>query len=114
MAECPVHNSNIGGGGTHNRDWWPNELKLNILRQFTPVTDPMGKEFDYASAFKSLDYEAVKKVYQNPPTPGVKIAAMCVYDLFKAGVRYPLTKWEIGWPCVAAKTSILLRRHSNS
>jgi catalase-peroxidase len=65
MAECPVHNSikkaNIGGGGTRNRDWWPDQLKLNILRQNTTVTNPMGKEFDYAAAFKSLDYNALKK-----------------------------------------------------
>ena len=61
MAECPVKKVNIGGGGTRNRDWWPNELKLNILRQHTPVTDPMGKEFDYAAAFKSLDYDGLKK-----------------------------------------------------
>jgi catalase-peroxidase len=61
MAECPVKFSNIGGGGTRNNDWWPNELKLNILRQQTSVTDPLGKEFDYAAAFNSLDYEGIKK-----------------------------------------------------
>src|SRR5437762_1977164 len=65
MANCPAHNSikeaNIGGGGTRNRDWWPDELKLNILRQHTAVTNPMSKDFDYAAAFKSLDYNALKK-----------------------------------------------------
>jgi catalase-peroxidase len=65
MGECPAHTSikeaNIGGGGTRNRDWWPNELKLNILRQHTAVTSPMSKDFDYAAAFKSLDYNALKK-----------------------------------------------------
>ena len=65
MAECPVHNSikeaNIGGGGTRDRDWWPNALKLNVLRQHTAVTNPMSKDFDYAAAFKSLDYDALKK-----------------------------------------------------
>jgi catalase (peroxidase I) len=60
MAECPIKNVNVGGGGTRNRDWWPNELKLNILRQHTAVTNPM-KELDYAAAFKSLDYNALKK-----------------------------------------------------
>ncbi|KAK3324945.1 heme peroxidase [Apodospora peruviana] len=63
---CPVvHESvadfNSAGAGTRNRDWWPNQLKLNILRQHTPVTDPLGKDFDYAEAFKSLDYNALKK-----------------------------------------------------
>ncbi|KAL9110577.1 MAG: hypothetical protein Q9227_004935 [Pyrenula ochraceoflavens] len=65
MAQCPVTSStleaNVAGGGTRNRDWWPNELKLNILRQHTPVTNPLGKDFDYASAFKSIDYNALKK-----------------------------------------------------
>lgn len=65
MGECPAHTSNmtvnVAGGGTRNRDWWPNALKLNILRQHTPVTNPMGADFDYATAFKSLDYNALKK-----------------------------------------------------
>src|SRR5271168_1372667 len=65
MGDCPAHTSikeaNTGGGGTRNRDWWPNELKLNILRQHTAVTSPMSKDFDYAAAFKSLDYNALKK-----------------------------------------------------
>ncbi|TVY59581.1 Catalase-peroxidase [Lachnellula suecica] len=60
MAECPVKHSNIGGGGTRNRDWWPNELRLGILRQHTAVTNPL-KDFDYPAAFKSLDYDALKK-----------------------------------------------------
>jgi len=61
MGECPVKNANVGGGGTRNRDWWPNDLKLNILRQHTAVTNPMSKDFDYAAAFKTLDYHALKK-----------------------------------------------------
>ncbi len=65
MGECPAHTdikeANIGGGGTRNHDWWPNDLKLNILRQHTGVTSPMSKDFDYAAAFKSLDYNALKK-----------------------------------------------------
>ncbi|KAF2635242.1 catalase/peroxidase HPI [Massarina eburnea CBS 473.64] len=60
-AECPIKKANIGGGGTRNRDWWPNDLKLNILRQHTGVTNPEGKDFEYAQAFKSLDYNALKK-----------------------------------------------------
>jgi catalase-peroxidase len=62
MGECPVNKkSNVGGGGTRNTDWWPNDLKLNILRQHTAVTDPFHKEFDYAAAFQSLDYDGLKK-----------------------------------------------------
>ena len=65
ISKCPFHNGtlkhNVGGGGTRNRDWWPNNLKLNILRQHSSLSDPMGEDFDYAEAFKSLDLEAVKK-----------------------------------------------------
>jgi catalase-peroxidase len=48
-------------GGTKNRDWWPNQLKVNILRQHSQLSNPMDEEFNYAEAFKSLDLEAVKK-----------------------------------------------------
>jgi catalase-peroxidase len=66
MAEskCPVQSArlmNVGGGGTKNRDWWPDQLKLDILRQHTSVTNPLGSDFDYAAAFNSLDYWALKK-----------------------------------------------------
>jgi catalase-peroxidase len=65
ISKCPFHNGslkqNVGGGGTRNRDWWPNQLKLNILRQHSERSNPMGDDFDYAEAFKSLDLEAVKK-----------------------------------------------------
>jgi catalase-peroxidase len=64
MAECPVNpikKANVGGGGTRNRDWWPDELRLNILRQHTAVTNPLSKDFDYPAAFKTLDYNALKK-----------------------------------------------------
>ncbi|WP_316849286.1 catalase/peroxidase HPI [Pedobacter agri] len=64
ISKCPFHNGsmkqNVGGGGTRNRDWWPNQLKLNILRQHSTLSDPMDKEFNYAEAFNSLDLEAVK------------------------------------------------------
>ncbi|HKQ32015.1 MAG TPA: peroxidase family protein, partial [Thermodesulfobacteriota bacterium] len=49
------------GGGTSNRDWWPNLLRLNILRQHSPLSNPMGDEFNYAEEFKTLDLDAVKK-----------------------------------------------------
>ena len=47
--------------GKSNRDWWPNQLNLNILRQHSPLSNPMGKDFNYAEEFKKLDYEALKK-----------------------------------------------------
>lgn len=66
ISKCPFHNgsmkqANVGGGGTRNRDWWPNQLKLNILRQHSSLSNPMGEDFNYAEAFKSLDLAAVKK-----------------------------------------------------
>lgn len=64
ISKCPFHNGsmkhNVGGGGTRNHNWWPNQLKLSILRQNSPVSNPMGEEFNYAEAFKSLDLEALK------------------------------------------------------
>ncbi|SIN95802.1 catalase/peroxidase HPI [Chitinophaga niabensis] len=65
ISKCPFHNGsmkqNVGGGGTRNRDWWPNHLKLSILRQHSSLSDPMDEGFNYAEAFKSLDLAAVKK-----------------------------------------------------
>ncbi|WP_346318035.1 catalase/peroxidase HPI [Chitinophaga sp. YIM B06452] len=65
ISKCPFHNGslkqNVGGGGTRNRDWWPNQLKLSILRQHASKSNPLGEDFNYAEAFKSLDLEAVKK-----------------------------------------------------
>ncbi|MCF2490833.1 catalase/peroxidase HPI [Dyadobacter sp. CY347] len=52
--------SHAAGGGTRNRDWWPNQLKLSILRQHSSKTNPLEADFDYAEAFKSLDLQAVK------------------------------------------------------
>lgn len=64
ISKCPFHNgsmkSNVGGSGTRNRDWWPKQLKLNILRQYSSLSNPMDEEFNYAEAFKSLDYQALK------------------------------------------------------
>ncbi|WP_345978220.1 catalase/peroxidase HPI [Sulfurimonas sp. HSL3-7] len=58
----PMHHTS--GGGTSNRDWWPNRLRLEILHQHSPLSNPMGEEFNYAEAFNSLDLEAVKKDLQ--------------------------------------------------
>ncbi len=63
-SKCPFSGGamkQVAGGGTGNRDWWPNQLKLNILRQHSALSNPMGTSFNYAHAFKSLDLKAVKK-----------------------------------------------------
>jgi catalase-peroxidase len=65
ISKCPFHNGSmshsVAGGGTRNHDWWPKQLKLNILRQNSSLSDPMGGDFNYAEAFKSLDLSAVKR-----------------------------------------------------
>ena len=58
-GKCPVMHT--GGGGTRNPDWWPNQLKLGILRQHSSLSNPMEEKFDYAKEFKKLDLKAVKK-----------------------------------------------------
>jgi len=64
ISKCPFMGGEMkksAGGGTSNRDWWPNQLKLNILRQNSNLSDPMDEGFDYAKEFKSLDLSALKK-----------------------------------------------------
>ncbi len=70
VSKCPVTGATssghgTGGGGTRNRDWWPNQLKLNILRQHSSLSNPMGEDFNYAEEFKSLDIKALKKDLQD-------------------------------------------------
>ncbi len=63
-SKCPYLGGQLkqtAGSGTGNRDWWPNQLKLNILRQNSSLVDPMEEGFNYAEAFKSIDYDALKK-----------------------------------------------------
>ena len=64
VESCPFLNgelTQVAGGGTSNQDWWPNQLKLNILRQHSSLSNPMTEGFDYAEEFKKLDLEAVKQ-----------------------------------------------------
>jgi catalase-peroxidase len=67
-AKCPFNHgagggvsNHAAGGGTTNQDWWPNRLKLELLHQHSSKSNPMGKDFNYAKEFKSLDLAAVKK-----------------------------------------------------
>lgn len=64
IDKCPLH-STVAGGGTRNKDWWPEQLKLDVLRLNAPTTNPLDKDFDYAEAFKSLDYAGLKKDLTN-------------------------------------------------
>ncbi|MHC8338869.1 catalase/peroxidase HPI [Pseudomonas sp. HLT2-19-2] len=58
-SKCPFNHA--AGGGTTNRDWWPNQLNLKILHQHSSLSDPMDEDFNYTEAFKTLDFEAVKR-----------------------------------------------------
>ncbi|MCB0493829.1 MAG: catalase/peroxidase HPI [Cyclobacteriaceae bacterium] len=63
-GKCPFHGGTVkytAGGGTSNRDWWPNMLNLNILRQHAPMSNPMGKNFNYAKEFSKLNLKVIKK-----------------------------------------------------
>jgi catalase-peroxidase len=63
-GKCPFSGGaakQSAGAGTRNNDWWPNQLKLNILRQHSALSNPMGEKFNYAEEFKSLDLDALKK-----------------------------------------------------
>ena len=58
-TKCPY--SHALGAGTSDRDWWPNQLRLDLLHQHSKKSNPMGEDFDYAKEFQSLDYAALKK-----------------------------------------------------
>ena len=63
-SRCPFLNGDIhrgAGAGPSNRDWWPNQLKLNILRQHSAKSNPLGEDFDYAEEFQKLDLAEVKQ-----------------------------------------------------
>ncbi|MCS4303533.1 catalase/peroxidase HPI [Chryseobacterium sp. BIGb0232] len=65
ISKCPFHNGtmkkNVAGEGTQNKDWWPDQLRVDLLRSHSSLSNPMDQDFDYAEAFKSLDLEAVKR-----------------------------------------------------
>ena len=58
-AKCPFHSA--AGGGTSNKDWWPQQLRLDLLNQHSERSNPLGASFNYAEAFKTLDYQALKR-----------------------------------------------------
>jgi catalase-peroxidase len=57
--KCPF--GHMAGGGASNRDWWPNQLRIDLLHQHSSKSDPMGRDFNYAKEFKSIDYQALKQ-----------------------------------------------------
>ena len=64
MSKCPFSARSgavTSAGGTKNRNWWPNQLDLSILHQHNPCANPLGSAFDYAEAFRNLDFQALKQ-----------------------------------------------------
>ena len=60
-SKCPFPHDTSAGSGTSNKDWWPNKLNIDILRQHSSLSDPMGEDFNYAEEFSKLDFNALKK-----------------------------------------------------
>ncbi|QSR85407.1 catalase/peroxidase HPI [Methylacidimicrobium sp. B4] len=60
-TSCPFHHTAAAGGVKTSEDWWPNRIHLKVLRQNSPLSNPMGPDFDYAKEFRSLDLDAVKR-----------------------------------------------------
>ena len=58
-AKCPFNQAT--GAGTSNQDWWPERLRVDLLHQHSAKSDPLGGDFDYAAAFRSLDLAALKR-----------------------------------------------------
>ena len=58
QGKCPFNH--VAGGGTTNKDWWPNQLRVDLLNQHSDRSNPLGEQFNYAEAFKKLDYKALK------------------------------------------------------
>lgn len=64
-AKCPFSGhapaaSHAFGGGTANKDWWPNQLRVDLLNQHSEKSDPLGSQFNYRKAFSAIDYDALK------------------------------------------------------
>jgi catalase-peroxidase len=57
-SKCPIHQ--VAGGGATNKDWWPNQLRVDLLNQHSEKSNPLGKKFNYAEEFKKIDYAALK------------------------------------------------------
>ena len=86
--KCPVTgrtSKKIAGGGTSNRDWWPNQLSLHILHQHSPLSNPMGEAFNYAEEFKSLDLNALKQDLYALMTVAITSSLTHSYDITVAG-----------------------------
>lgn len=115
MAKCPFsHGSSTrnSSSGTTNKDWWPNQLNLNILHQHDTKTNPLGEDFDYAEEFKKLDYQALKKDLLNLMTDSqdwcLPTTVITAHSLFVChGIQLVLTAWEMAAEAVAAVRSVL-------
>lgn len=117
MSKCPFSARSgavTPAGGTKNRNWWPNQLDLSILHQQNPKANPLGEEFDYAKAFQSLDFQALKQDLhllmsksQDWWPADWGITAVCLSEWH--GTALGLTAVLMAAAAVATATNVLLR-----
>ncbi len=110
--KCPVAH---GTGGTQNRDWWPNQLRVDLLSQHSSKSDPLGQSFNYREEFKKLDYEALKNDLRKLMTdsqdwwPGrLRQLRACSSSAWPGTAPAP-TAWAMGAAAAVAASSVLLR-----
>ena len=107
-GKCPFMHGELNhaaGGGTTNKEWWPDALKLNILRQHTSKVNPMDEDFDYAEEFKSLDLDALKQDLYDLMTDSQDLVARRLWSLWTAVHPYglarcryvPYCRWPRWW-----------------
>jgi catalase-peroxidase len=89
-GKCPFEHG--AGGGTSNRDWWPNQLRLGVLRQHSALSNPMGGDFKYADDFAKLDFQGLKAGHavKVPFTPGRMDASQEQTDVASFAVLEPI------------------------
>jgi hypothetical protein len=94
VGKCPVPHSR----GRMNRDWWPNQLNIGVLHQNTPDADPMGKGFDYAKEFDSLDLDALatRALMTDRKHGGLRLALRSALHPHDVARRRHLPRWR--WP----------------
>ena len=91
-GKCPVMHGGLtsnSASGTSNRDWWPNQLNLNILHQHDQKSNPMEKDFNYRAEFEKLNYHELKKDLTNLMTDaGVEQNTLCRRGFTRVDVRH--------------------------
>ena len=89
-GKCPVMHGAMttqSSTGTSNKDWWPNQLNLNILHQHDSKSNPMDDDYDYRKEFSKIDYDALKKDLNELTNAGLSLSAASKYLAKKYGIK---------------------------